>query len=247
VLEVRFVDKDGELLNFFKGDEEFLVDKPDLKDEYIKNKMQDAGIVLTVTMQDVKIRYPLDMFGYIEVYVKPSFGYDLYRFVDGSCGCGTTLADNNGTYIVSDGDVPYIGAEFLENGETEVLPGSTNLSMTLDGVAVYTDSPAYIDIKNSRTMVPVRFISQALGAAVKWDEASGLVSVLSLDGSIIELSPGTPDMIIKKDGSDPTVVKMDIPATITNGRTYVPVRYVAEALGLTVDWDNETKTVMFKM
>jgi len=38
-------------------------------------------------------------------------------------------------------------------------------------------------------------------------------------------------------------VKLDVPPTITNGRTLVPLRFVAENLGLTVSWDEVTRTV----
>ena len=39
---------------------------------------------------------------------------------------------------------------------------------------------------------------------------------------------------------------LDVPAEITNGRTFVPVRFFGEALGMNVDWDGYTKTVIIE-
>lgn len=94
--------------------------------------------------------------------------------------------------------------------------------------------------KDYRNMVPVRAISEALGAQVKWDEATQTVSIVK-DGTTIELPLGS--NTIKVNGVTKTI---DAPAETKNYRTFVPVRFISEFLGHDVNWDQDTKTVMVK-
>ena len=79
-------------------------------------------------------------------------------------------------------------------------------------------------IQESRTLVPIRFISYALGAEVSWDEETREVTIKigerELTFAIGEMAPG-----------------MDVPAQIMNNRTMVPIRFVGEFFGATVIWD----------
>jgi hypothetical protein len=111
-----------------------------------------------------------------------------------------------------------------------------NLTIQLDGKNVATDVAPYIDA-NSRTMVPVRFISEALGAEVGWDANSQTVTVTK-GPTVIKLTIGSRQII-----TNGIATTMDTAAIVKDGRTFVPVRYIAEALGLTVSWDGATKTV----
>jgi len=114
---------------------------------------------------------------------------------------------------------------------------ASGLTITLDGKPVATDVAPYVD-ENDRTMVPVRFIGEAFKAKVEWDEGTETVTI-SKDGTVITLVIGSNQL--KKNG---TVTKMDTAAVLTDERTFVPVRFIAEALGLTVAWDEATQTVV---
>lgn len=91
---------------------------------------------------------------------------------------------------------------------------------------------------NGNTLVPVRSIFENLGATVEWDN------------DIRTVTGKTADKIIKLiiDNKTATVngsaVELAAPATIINGSTYVPARFVAESLGAEVAWDNNTKSVL---
>jgi len=89
----------------------------------------------------------------------------------------------------------------------------------------------YID-KNNRTLVPVRFIAEELGAVVGWDAASRKVSITA-GATEIEMFIGSTTYYVN--GSART---MDTAPVINTGwdRTVVPVRFVAEALGCELDW-----------
>lgn len=107
--------------------------------------------------------------------------------------------------------------------------------MQVDGRQVELDQSAVI--KNDRTLVPLRFIVDALQGQVSWNGEQKKVSLIRSD-QWIELRVGEQDLIIngKRETSD-------IAPEIMNQRTMVPLRLVSEAFGWTVDWDNETKTI----
>lgn len=114
--------------------------------------------------------------------------------------------------------------------------GSTNVHINLDGRPVATDVPPYID-ENSRTIVPARFISEELGYAVDWDSQKREV-VITGNSSVIELFI---DQKVARVNGDR--VEMEAPAVLKNGRTMVPIRFIAEAFGMKVSWAPQARTV----
>ncbi|QZY54095.1 immunoglobulin-like domain-containing protein [Crassaminicella profunda] len=78
-------------------------------------------------------------------------------------------------------------------------------------------------IINNRTMIPIRFVAENLGADVKWIEKSKTI-VINYEGKIFSMVIGKP------------IEGFDTSATISNNRTLVPLRYVSEKLGATVMW-----------
>ena len=253
-LEVRFVSKTGKYMNFYKDGDKLLVDEVGLKDEYIKAGMSDMGDVFTVSKEVASIQYPLSILECLEITVKPAFGYTLYRFYDVTCGCYTYLEnkdDKEDVFIVTPDNVEFIAAEFKEDENTNIIVEVTpvvevtpqDISMTLNGVPIYSDVPPYIE--NNRTMAPVRFIGEALNADVDWNGEARLVTMNAADGTVISLTIGEANMTVTKGDDPPSTITMDVQAVIKDGRTFVPVRYVAEALGLAVDWNGGTRTVIF--
>ncbi|NTW06100.1 MAG: copper amine oxidase N-terminal domain-containing protein [Peptococcaceae bacterium] len=117
---------------------------------------------------------------------------------------------------------------------TPVAP--TNLvNVELNGKLLNFDVPPVMEL--GRVLVPLRVIFEALGAAVSWDEATQTISATK-SGVTIRLQPGQ-----KQASQNDAQIIMDVPAKIINGRTMVPVRFVSEALGADVIWDNNTRTV----
>ncbi|MDP4180612.1 MAG: stalk domain-containing protein [Bacillota bacterium] len=113
---------------------------------------------------------------------------------------------------------------------------SGNIVVTINGTKVEFDVEP--QIVNGRTLVPMRKIFEALGAVVQWDSKTKTVTGKKGDRTIILI-------INKKDANVNGVAKqLDVPATIINGRTLVPVRFISESLGCKVQWDLNTKTVV---
>ena len=120
-----------------------------------------------------------------------------------------------------------IGKEMVSSG-TRIRLTIGSLSYTVGGVAKKLDAaPAII---YERTMVPLRFIAEALGAKVDWDAGSRTAAV-ALDGKSLSVT------------IDKIAAGMDVPAMIINDRTMVPLRYVGEALGCDVAWNPDTRTI----
>lgn len=91
-------------------------------------------------------------------------------------------------------------------------------------------------IRGNRTMLPVRFVAENLGAQVAWDPTTS-TAILTTDEVVINITIGASTATVNGES-----VALDAPAFIESSRTYLPVRFVAESLGATVSWDGETST-----
>lgn len=94
----------------------------------------------------------------------------------------------------------------------------------------------FID-ENNRTLIPVRAISEALGHKVKWNSEDRIVSI----DDNVSLTIGKKFVMV-----DGKKLEVDSAARIKNDRTYVPIRFVSEALGYDVQWEGSTRTVIIK-
>lgn len=92
-------------------------------------------------------------------------------------------------------------------------------------------------IRNARTLLPIRFVAEALGAEVAWDAPQQKVTITKDDLSI-DIFIGSPFALVN---GDP--VQLDAPAFIENSRTYLPLRFIAENLGAEVAWDQSAQQV----
>ncbi|MCT4509598.1 MAG: stalk domain-containing protein [Tepidibacter sp.] len=92
-------------------------------------------------------------------------------------------------------------------------------------------------VKEGRTLLPVRGIAEGLKADISWDGETNEVTITK-DGKNIVLKIDSNVAIV--DGKE---VELDSKAEIMNGRTVIPVRFVAENLGLKVKWDSEEESI----
>ncbi|MCG8539516.1 MAG: DUF5050 domain-containing protein [Clostridia bacterium] len=96
-------------------------------------------------------------------------------------------------------------------------------------------------IVDGTTLVPVRAILEKLGMTVDWNADTSTV-VGTKDATVIELTINSKKA--KKNGIE---MELGVPAKIINGRTFVPVRFIAESLDAVVSWDDASKTVDIKL
>ena len=89
-------------------------------------------------------------------------------------------------------------------------------------------------IKEGRTLVPVRAITEGLGAEVVWNEAKKTITITKGDKVIV----------LKMDSREITVngepYLLDVPAQMNENRTFVPLRFISEILGVKVDYNTLT-------
>jgi uncharacterized protein YbbC (DUF1343 family) len=92
-------------------------------------------------------------------------------------------------------------------------------------------------IRNDRTLVPIRPIAERLGFDVQWN---GQTHTVSLQKNTHEVALVIGQQSAQRNGE---TLELDVPAQIINQRTMVPVRFIAEALGYDVDWEEQTQLV----
>lgn len=108
-------------------------------------------------------------------------------------------------------------------------------SISVKNNLIKFDAPAYI--KGGVTLVPLRAISEELGAEVSWTDETKTVTITK-DDIVIEITAGSTVVLING-----TPVDITLPAEITSGRTYLPLRFLAETLDFIVIWDGENKII----
>lgn len=113
--------------------------------------------------------------------------------------------------------------------------------VNINGETSQMDAAPYI--KNGRTMVPIRFIAESMGATVEWNQALKEVTI-KRDQKTIRIRIGSKDGYIKEEGGlGETKVTLDAPPEIVSGRTFVPLRFISEVLGAEVGWNNDLKEI----
>ncbi|HAJ4019571.1 copper amine oxidase N-terminal domain-containing protein [Escherichia coli] len=117
---------------------------------------------------------------------------------------------------------------------TEVKP----ISIKVDGTAVtLPDAQPFIDQATSRTMVPIRFISEKLGAKVEFDQAVQTVKI-DRNGKQVTFKIGE-----KEYSKGDARFAIDAPAIVKDDRTFVPLRAVSQAFDVYVKWDGTNRLV----
>ena len=137
------------------------------------------------------------------------------------------------------------------NGYTEIfdsyLKADTVVELTIGSDTAFINGEAKkldaapINRKN-RTMLPVRFLANAFGIAddgIKWDAATRTATLSNASVTVV-ITIDAPSMTVNGE-----TVALDSPAIIESSRTYLPVRAIANALGVSNDnilWDASTST-----
>lgn len=127
-----------------------------------------------------------------------------------------------------------LAALLLVSASSSVF-AENEITVNLDGRNINFDvAPQII---NGRTMVPLRAIFEALGSTVNWDSSTRTV-IAKKSGTTVSLTIDSSSMTVND-----SLVSLDSPACIIEGRTLVPVRAVSEAFGTNVNWNANTRTV----
>jgi hypothetical protein len=142
------------------------------------------------------------------------------------------------------GDDPLDNSHFFNNWKGELTQAqlmamrgrSLQERIKVHGMNLKFDVPPVI--KEGRTLVPVRAITNGMGAEVDWDADEKLITI-TRDDITIEFKLGDMFLTVWDDG-DKEIIEMDYPASLISNRTFVPLRFIAEALGDKVGYDKDT-------
>lgn len=102
---------------------------------------------------------------------------------------------------------------------------------------------------SDRTFVPVRFVTEYLGCVVNYSDKDVSATITDKNGHIsYYVISGNQMLYVLPDPEygKGRVIEMDVPPFVddTEGRMYIPVRFLAEAMGYSVEWDEATQTVI---
>lgn len=116
-----------------------------------------------------------------------------------------------------------------------------NVKVFVDGKEVnFPDQKPFIDSSVGRTYAPMRFVSEAMGGSVDWNQ-DALTAGVNRNNTLILMQVGSkyPDV-------NGAAREIDAPALLVNDRTMIPLRFVSECLGAVVEWDYPNRTVLIK-
>ena len=156
---------------------------------------------------------------------------------EGSSGTVTVTSTNdlpNGKLVATIGSLQ--GEVLLGNNAYDLLDLYINSeTYWLNGEEKIMDQPPIII--NDRTMVPLRLITEAFGGQVEW---AGHNKPITIDhqGHHIEMMIGSKTVNV-----DGVAIETDTPAEIVGDRTLVPIRFISEQLGMSVEYDGTTRCV----
>jgi len=206
------------------------------------------GTLITVDLSDLNLT-PQQMEALVGIMIDPETGE--ITMIEGMFSedgqVFSFIANDNAIFgIVIDGEsqppeqappLPVVSAL----PEVPMLPQVNQMRLqmdshafTQDGVQQISDAAPFIDPETDRAMVPLRVITDALGAQVHWYEESRTVGIIR--GHTVLMIPM----------EQPLPNDLGVPMMV-NDRVFVPVRYVAEMLGATVEWDSDTSSIVVRL
>jgi hypothetical protein len=179
-----------------------------------------------------------------------------FKITEGSLPKGLTIEEDGtfsgtpilqGTYTftvtVTDNKGRTSSREFtykikLGKNQTQITLTVNSIQADIDGKPYALDAEPYIDASTNRTYVGIRFVSEALGANVEWLNDSRQVKIKDGNNEIV-LTIGEKDAIVNGQ-----IVSHDSKSVILPpGRTFVPLRFISETLGATVDYDEANNRI----
>jgi len=131
--------------------------------------------------------------------------------------------------------------EYVNNIEVLVMDSNPVVERLSDGRSQYRGELLTFDappiVKDGNVLLPVRRISESLGLAVDWDEASRTVTIKNDD---VELRLQVGGNVLHKNDRE---IVLDVSPELINNRVFVPLEVVTEGIGAHATWNEELRSV----
>jgi len=165
-----------------------------------------------------------------QIIVPESFGKDVSKSYDFGIGRAE----------VPEPPLPEKQQRDLRRKDSIIL-SIDNYVATVDGALRWLDENnknVYPYIENDRTYVPLRFIGESMGAQVNWDAETAAITVNLGENNVI-MTVGKTAYFINGEQKE-----MDVTPVIKEDRTFVPIKFVSEALSKSVYWNANSRVVI---
>jgi len=136
--------------------------------------------------------------------------------------------------------------QFSNNGKADVFVAKLSPPIIIELwigriYAIIESNYVYIDVApmiiTGRAFVPLRFITEAYGAKVIWDNETRSIQI-TFDDTKITMKINDRKVVVNNN-----VLEVDAPPMIVQNRTLVPIRFIAEALGAKVSWEAQEQRI----
>ena len=136
------------------------------------------------------------------------------------------------------------GSYKKDNKRSDSILGNYSIVFTLPDVGTRIKvngqylSGSSVIVEGGRILVPLRGVLDKLGATISWDSSTNKVHIM-LDNNEIVMTIGNRFMLYNN-----SIIELEQPSKVIQGKTYIPLRAIAETLGLTINWDSNNGAVI---
>lgn len=171
----------------------------------------------------------------ITITVTPDSGKKVKEVIvkdtDGDVITITKVGDNQYNFVMPAGKVNVSVTTEDADYDLRIVMQIANKNILVNNKTKVNDvAPVIV---GDRTLVPIRVVTELLGGTVDWNDATRTVT-LKIDGKMMNMT------------IDKEIPEFGTSAVIINNRTYVPVRYVMEALGADVEWISASQQIVIE-
>ncbi|MBO4897633.1 MAG: copper amine oxidase N-terminal domain-containing protein [Clostridia bacterium] len=208
-----------------------------LKQDWLDTHGIDAGVTIGYNNTSYETHNGVIYYKYEQSYTVNSNGF-LYPLEYHSVAYSTVKNGKSYDFYynreVSEPDliadvINVLDSISYENGEIKIF---------INGNMIYPENPPVLI--GGRTLVPIRAVAEELGYVVGWDGETERVTIEDRSSDTV-LDFGIGFSVAYKNGTDE--IDLDVPPFIIEGRTYLPLRVVAEELDAFVSWDGVNRFV----
>ncbi|HEY3314927.1 MAG TPA: N-acetylmuramoyl-L-alanine amidase [Bacillota bacterium] len=124
------------------------------------------------------------------------------------------------------------------SSSSAIAAAAPKIKIVINGTVIPSDTAP--SVQSGRVLVPLRVISEYLGATVAYEAKTKTVTA-ALNGTTISLRLGEKKATVNK-----AVVSLEVAATAVSGHTIVPLRFIGQAFGASVNWDAKSNSVIIR-